>query len=278
MLRLRLMNEADLPPAMRLKEANGWNQTEADWRRYLDLQPDGCFVAFLDDHFAGTLTTCIFGPVAWIAMVLVDASFRRQGIGMALMQRALGYLESQAVGTVRLDATPLGRPLYEKLGFRPHYLLQRYEGVLPPADAVDGVEPLGVQDIDQALLLDREVTGTDRRKLILRLLEEFPAGMYGVRRAGSVEGFLGARPGARALQIGPCMASGKAGLLLLQHAQNQHGGKRVFIDIPTENGAGVGWAENAGLAPQRPLLRMVLGTPLDENIAGLWASSGPEMG
>ena len=62
MLRIRGMTVADIPLGMRLKEQAGWNQVEGDWRRLLDLQPDGCFVAELDDVPAGTVTTCRFGP------------------------------------------------------------------------------------------------------------------------------------------------------------------------------------------------------------------------
>src|SRR5437867_1836352 len=117
MINVRLMTVADIPFGMRLKLANGWNQTEADWRRYLDLQADGCFVAESDGTPVGTLSTCIFEAVAWIAMVLVDAEHRRKGVGTALMRHALELLERQGVVSVRLDATALGQPLYEKLGF-----------------------------------------------------------------------------------------------------------------------------------------------------------------
>jgi len=64
---------------MRLKEQVGWNQLEADWRRLLELQPDGCFFAELGGVPLGTVTTCRFGAVAWIAMMLVDEAYRRQG-------------------------------------------------------------------------------------------------------------------------------------------------------------------------------------------------------
>src|SRR5438094_512550 len=66
------MTAADVPLGMELKRFAGWNQTEADWRRLLDLEPDGCFVAELDGTPSATLATCIFGAVAWIAMVLVQ--------------------------------------------------------------------------------------------------------------------------------------------------------------------------------------------------------------
>src|SRR5437870_5411367 len=139
MFHIRPMTVADLPVGMRLKQQAGWNQTEADWRRFLALEPDGCFVAERDGAPVGTTTTCTFGPVAWIAMVLVDPAVRGQGIGKALMRHALAYLDRCGVRSIRLDATPMGQPLYEQLGFQVEYPLARYEGMLPAAEPVRGV-------------------------------------------------------------------------------------------------------------------------------------------
>ena len=58
------MTIADVPQGMRLKELAGWNQTEADLHRFLQLQPDGCFVAEVDGQVVGTVTAVIFGNVA----------------------------------------------------------------------------------------------------------------------------------------------------------------------------------------------------------------------
>ena len=124
-MRIRPMTGADLPLGMRLKAQAGWNQTEADWRRFLHLQPDGCFVAELDGTAVGTTAAFVFGPVAWVAMVLVDEAVRGRGVGTALMRHALAFLDGRGVRSVRLDATPLGRPIYEKLGFVAEYKIGR---------------------------------------------------------------------------------------------------------------------------------------------------------
>ena len=77
----RLLFESDIPAAMQLKEAAGWNQTEDDWRRLLMLEPNGCFAAIKDGRLVGTTTTTTYGnDLAWIGMVLVDPQYRRQGI------------------------------------------------------------------------------------------------------------------------------------------------------------------------------------------------------
>src|SRR5262249_31790482 len=96
-IQVRLMTIADLPLGMRLKTQANWNQVEAGWRRFLALEPDGCFVAELDGVPVGTTTTCIFGDVAWIAAVLVDESLRGKGIGRALMEHALAFLDARGI-------------------------------------------------------------------------------------------------------------------------------------------------------------------------------------
>ena len=112
------MTVADIPLGLRLARQAGWNQIEADWRRFLAMQPDGCFVGERDGTPVATTATFIFGPVAWIAMVLVDVDSRRKGVATTLLKHALDFLDNQGVKTVRLDATAAGQPVYEKLGFR----------------------------------------------------------------------------------------------------------------------------------------------------------------
>src|SRR5882672_9524967 len=115
---LRIMTMADIPAGMRLKDLARWNQTPADWARFLRSSPEGCFVAECDGHVCGTATTIVYEDrFAWIGMVLVDPLYRGRGIGTALLEGAIQYLDERGVPTLKLDATPQGKPLYEKLGF-----------------------------------------------------------------------------------------------------------------------------------------------------------------
>ncbi len=284
MIHLRPMTARDLSLGMRLKEQAGWNQTEADWRRCLSLQPDGCFVAEHDGIPVGTVTTCIFGSIAWIAMVLVDVSFRGRGIGRALLDRALEFLDGRDVPSVRLDATPLGRPLYEKLGFVEEYTLTRYDGIAPTAEtlpdtpnkiALCAIHP---EDREGVIAFDRDVTGTDRAALLRSLFAERPeAGRMAVRDE-ELLGYSTMRIGSRARQIGPFLATAEAGPLLLADAWRAYSGERVFVDVPVDNRAAVATVEGVGLVPQRPLYRMCRGPRPHERIEYLWASFGPEKG
>src|SRR5262249_4097975 len=128
---IRPMTVADIPGGMKLKEQNLWNTLPEDWRRQLDLEPEGCFVAETEGAVIGTACACIFDTVAWVNLVLVDRIQRGRGIGTSLMRTVLAWLDDRKVPSVRLDATPLGRPIYEKLSFAVEYELTRYEGTMP---------------------------------------------------------------------------------------------------------------------------------------------------
>ena len=118
-LHLRLMTANDLAFADSLRALAGWNQTRDDWRDLIALEPTGCFVAEWKGAPAGTATTTCYGKqVAWIGMALVHPECRRRGIGKALLNHCIAHLENRRIQCIKLDATPLGKTLYEQLGFR----------------------------------------------------------------------------------------------------------------------------------------------------------------
>jgi len=282
MMKIRRMTIDDLPLGLRLARQAGWNQTESDWQRFMSMEPDGCFVAEIDGSSAGTTTTCIFDGVAWIAMVLVDKAVRGRGIGTGLLKHALDYLKERNVRTVRLDATPAGQPIYEKLGFVPEYELARYEGVVK--DLRLPIEKSKIENRKWKIVLsdiiefDHRMTGTNREKMLTGLFEEFPELVRVVRRGNQVQGYIAGRPGANAIQVGPCIATARAGPSLLSDSLSRCMGKRVFIDVPLDNAGAVRIAEAAQLTVQRCFTRMRLGERISDNVQAIWSSSGPEKG
>jgi GNAT superfamily N-acetyltransferase len=275
MLRIRTMTADDLPLGDRLRAQAGWNQTLDDWRRFLALEPEGCFVAEADGRPAGTTVACIFGHVAWVAMVLVDKALRGQGIGTRLMEHALGWLDRRRVPTVRLDATPLGRPIYLKLGFVEEYELARYVGQVSNLSD-DPVRSTGwkpvLRDLDAICRLDALATATPRQ----RLLEAF---FDGQRSGNTAAAYVMYRPGCHAVQIGPAVALEEpSGRALVDWALDRCAGSPVSVDIPLANRPAIQWAFQRGLAEQRRFVRMCRGPRVADRPEWIWASSGPELG
>src|SRR5262249_6393801 len=116
------MTKQDIAGGVRLNTIVGWNQTECDWNRFLAGSPEGCFVMEHNSRVVGTAATLSYeNRFAWIGMVLVDPEYRKQGIGTKLLQRTIEYLDGAGIPTLKLDATPAGKPLYENLGFVAEY-------------------------------------------------------------------------------------------------------------------------------------------------------------
>jgi GNAT superfamily N-acetyltransferase len=273
------MTSADIPLGMRLKDQAGWNQVPADWRRMLELEPDGSLVALLDEVPVGTVATCRFGPVAWIAMMLVDERHRGRGIGRALMNAALAHLDAAGTQTVRLDASPAGRPLYASLGFAPDATILRFGGRLPQApDTSTTATTPALPPFDQIANLDFRVNATDRRALLRRLVDEYPGTLRIAIEHGQVSGFLLARPGSRAARIGPCIAERHCGAVLFAQASEQFAGQDVVLDIPADNQPAHALATSWGLVQSGELTRMTRGPIVVEKMTEIWACSGPEKG
>jgi ribosomal protein S18 acetylase RimI-like enzyme len=278
-MNIRLMTPNDLGLGLRLSAQAGWNQTEADWRRFLRLEPEGCLVALWAEEPVAATAAFVFGSVGWIAMVLVDEAFRHRGIASELIQHALKYLEHRGVRTTRLDATPLGRPIYERLGFLPEYSLLRMQGVVaPPADGT-GFVSLPADRVREAGDLDRHLAGAPRHRLIQALYDERPdAAVAGFTEAG-LAGYAMWRPGRRASQIGPAMAlSPQIGVALLDQIRQRCPAGPVFADVPTDNTAAVAWFTSQAFTVQRDFTRMYLGQRIADSPERIWASSGPEKG
>ncbi len=272
------MQFTDVPFGMQLVQQAGWNQLEADWHRALAMHPEGCFLATAAGAPVGTVTTCIFEKVAWIAMVLVDASARNQGIGKKLMERAIGHLDNMGIETLRLDATVFGKGLYEKLGFEEEYEVVRMKGVAKMPDRIDEEAIPWTQDTPSApiLGLDLRVTGT-RREAFLHSLVSSNACYYSMFEDGLA--YACSRKGRNAVQLGPVIASTPdAGRQISDVMLHHFNGMPVFADIPVPNKPALRWARSNGLEEQRRFIRMYRGRKLNDSPESIWASSGPEKG
>jgi GNAT superfamily N-acetyltransferase len=284
-MHLRTMAKHDIPSGLRLKELAGWNQTAADWNRFLDASPQGCFVAEVDGKVCGTATTISFeNKFAWIGMVLVDPEYRSRGIGTKLLERTIEYLDHQTMPTMKLDATPQGKPLYEKLGFVTEYGIERWVLKRSPNAGARTADPnravLSTAQLQSILAKDREVFGADRSSLLLSLREESPDFGMGAWDDGKLCGYTFGRRGSFADHLGPWMAETSATAReLLDEFLARSSRETLIVDCLTGNPAALELLRTAGFSYARTLTRMYRGSnDCAGNPAALCAILGPEFG
>ena len=87
------------------------------------------FVGEIDGKIVGSVSCQIFAGLypfpfkpnvrkyGYIWNVFVESTYRRQGIGSKLTNKAINYLQSLDCTHAILHASPHGKPVYEKLGF-----------------------------------------------------------------------------------------------------------------------------------------------------------------
>lgn len=266
------MTAADIPAAMLLKEAAGWNQTAGDWENLLAIEPDGCWVYEINGLVVGSGTAICYGTdLAWIGMVLTLPEFRRRGIAREMMRHAVTFCGERGVRVVKLDGTTMGRPLYEQFGFVVEEPIERWGCMAASAGAVNEASP---GDLPRAVEIDREAFGADRSFVLERLARQFRAEFL-----GCPDGYVLARPGSKAHYLGPCAARNAAAAeSLIRPLLARHRGERMFWDLLPANQEAAALARSLGFEPIRKLVRMGR-PPTPVGQTGLvWATCGFEYG
>ena len=255
--RIRLLRQDDLPRALELSMEAGWNQTANDW----DFFSHQAHVYGLEVPEAGVVATTVAWDlsmrVSWIAMVLVAKSWRGRGFARDLMQHAVAEAEARGRAPA-LDATPLGEPVYARLGFGggPEVVRLRCENPTAAAAGLPCV-PLQNVDLDEVAEVDARVAGFERVAMLRDWMRRRPALAWGTRDAhGTLTGFVLGREGRTAEQIGPLISPDADVARRLLAAALGAVSFPVYIDVPVIHATVCDWLMEQGFAKERSFKRM----------------------
>lgn len=203
-LRIDRLTTDHVDAATQISTSVGWNQTEADWRRLLELFPTTCFGGWVDDSLVATSTLATYDDrVGWIGMVLVDDQYRHRGYGSSIFETALETGQSAGLETIGLDATDAGRNIYEGYDFESLGGIDRWRGSLSSSS------PSGVPEFDDPTAVasfDERRSGVDRTTLLAHLLDSAETIGFRSTADGKTDGYLILRPGRTCPQLGPVVA------------------------------------------------------------------------
>jgi hypothetical protein len=172
-----------------------------------------------------------------------------------LLEAAMGSVPSDR--PIRLDATPLGRPLYQRYGFEDEALLTRH--LLPAASRGETSQArrLTADDLQLVFDQDHEVFGGNRATVLDWALTSTPQYCHVVRGGAELAHYCLGREGRLFDQIGPVVA-GDADLAtaLVTAALAAAGSRPVIVDAFDAHDAFAASLRDLGFEPQRPLFRM----------------------
>ena len=103
---------------------NPMTLTEEMFRQLLASENSHLFFLMKDEQIAGMLTVGIYysptGGKAWIEDVVVDETFRGQGLSKLLVAHAIEFTQSQGIPSLMLTSNPkriAANKLYQAMGF-----------------------------------------------------------------------------------------------------------------------------------------------------------------
>ncbi len=189
-LRIRPMTPDDVAPVAAMYLAQGWGER----REYLEWSLANPAIQALVGRQRGAIVAtgmaAINGDVGWVGSIFVDGSLRGRGYGRAMTEASCELIDAAGCGTQALIASPFGKPLYDRMGFRvvEHYQVLEAEPVAAPPAPPPGrtLRPMRPGDLPAVFALDRRATGEDRSGLLTSLTRSG----WVVESAAELRGYL----------------------------------------------------------------------------------------
>lgn len=249
-LHLRTAGTDDLPRVAELRERVGWAVHEWALRAVLDPPHARCLVAVDGtNHVIGVGSGISYGALGVVGNMIVDPSHRRHGIGAAILEGVVAFLDERGCTRLELSATDAGRPLYEKYGFTlagpgvsavvPRQARADDDGAAELADA-------GPASLAELAAYDAPRFGGDRGPLIASMLADTARPLVVARRDGAVSGWAWVRPDAD--RVGPLVADTPdvAAALVGDALRRLPAARTVRLNFPAANRAGADRLQRLG--------------------------------
>ncbi|HEX7308367.1 GNAT family N-acetyltransferase [Lentzea sp.] len=152
-MELRRLVPEDLPACSDLAESRSWQREEKKWELLL-THGEG-WGLFDSGGLAATTIVTRYPELTSISMVLVAERVARHGHARRLVSHVLD------TGVSTLFATPMGRPLYEQLGFHAVGFTDIHAGTF--TGPISDISHIATRDdLDDLVALDVKVTGLTR--------------------------------------------------------------------------------------------------------------------
>ena len=244
------LSPADIPSNVALSNSVGWPDTDSEWRVIHEAAL--VFGVRRDGLLVGQGALGAFDGAASIAKMVVANEARGQGIGGAILDALLAEARQRALSVVGLVATPAGRPLYEKRGFRELGEVVILMGT-PTLASNEASQSATVHDVEQCLAVEARYSACSRAAMLRGRSSDASA------TALSESGYALATPHERGARVGPIIAADELEARTLTAAIFGSIRGPVRLDVPGEQVGFRAWLRSVGLIEKGVHAEMALG-------------------
>ena len=251
-LQLRTAGADDLQPIADLRASVGW--AAHDWALRAAIEaPHARSLVASDARGAvvGVGSGIVYGALGFVGNMVVAEGYRRRGIGAAILESVLTFLEDRGCARIELYATQVGRPLYAGHGFAPtgpSAVAQVDRGIDLGATSglvVTEAEPPAIEVI---AAYDAPRFGGDRSSLLGMMVADPARPLLVAMERGAPAGYAWLRPDGP--RLGPFVADAPvvAAALLAEAFERAPGADALALNLPLANRAGTAWLSGLGVA------------------------------
>ncbi len=245
-----------------------WPDISPHFRWYVEDSFCHPIKVVVKNQIAAVGAAIIHGDTAWLGHIIVHEAYRRQGIGGEVTQHLVTSARLHGCETIRLIATELGAPVYEKIGFDTETQYLFYKDVQLASSPERHLVLSAYTDADRDAVAEMDFLSVGENRMIH--LE--PHLKRGVLAQGKhrMEGFYLPTAGEGLI----IADTASAGLALLQY----HLGSHNKVMFPKENNAATGFLAHHGYRSPNTVKRMVLGKLKATNLANIYNRIGGNLG
>ncbi len=286
MMTIRPLRKSDTDFVTQMTDWEKWGHLACDIKRCFECEPEGCLMAEVDGKRVGHVFSVSYSKLGWLGLVIVKATHRRKGIGKMLTQKAVDYLVSRGVETIKLEAVANIANLYRKLGFVDEYDSIRF--VRTGKKAVDlssqRVQPMKREELEEVAEFDTQYFGANRLKVLQGLFRDYPEYYFVSRVAGKIAGYIMARETTRGFWLGPWVCDPQhlntAGRLIVSCMNFlRKDNLELRVGTPSVNANAIYLLKSLGFEEVSRSLRMFLGKNDNAgNFSGVYGIGAPETG
>jgi len=253
---IRTANREEMDIIVDWAAREGWNPGIHDAEYFYSTDPEGYFVAYLDDEIVGAVSAVAYSSsFGFIGFFMVKPEYRGHRIGIKLGYKALEYLEDCNIG---LDGVENKIRNYETYGFKLVYNNIRYQGVAEVSQNSQEIINVDSVPFDTLVEYDNRFFPVTRPEFLSRWIQQPEGASLGIVENDKLVGYGVIRACRNGYKIGPLFAdhAGLAKELFLALNSRVPAGSQFYLDIPGVNRDAVALVNEFNMTPVFKTARM----------------------
>ncbi len=169
---IRSMADSDVDTVYGYYRKIGWEGTQSEWMGHIRYAKGSSSVVTCQDRVVGTGLALIFGSKVRLAGIFIEEEHRNQGLGKKLTQRLVLQCKERGAAQIELEATDLGKLVYEKLGFKAQDQVLSFVLPLSPPAKRNPSMLCSEADLERIEQMDRDAFGASRGAYIRKAFQD----------------------------------------------------------------------------------------------------------